>query len=95
MGLAAPGQVGSWQLESKVTKFCIVFLNVLGIASVLSYSYKLTRRYSHLATRVTNFGPKQMKVGISQSMAYGPATIIFMHGSLVLLESTDLFLPLE
>jgi hypothetical protein len=25
VGLAAPGEAGSWQLESKVTKFCIVF----------------------------------------------------------------------
>lgn len=47
-----------------------------------------------LLIRVTNSGPKQMRMAFSLLEIYALVTTIFMHGSLGLLEIIDTKLPL-
>lgn len=90
VGLAAPGDVGSWQRECKVINATIFGL----VDNALRYPCGWDQKFQFLQIGVqisdvlsllrgTNSGQEQTKQGILPSRVYVQATIICMHRSLV------------
>lgn len=83
VGLAPPGDVGSWQTEVKVNEIENKKKNII-IKRTLINIFGVRNTISHIIIksilRVINSGRKPTRTVTSRSITCGPATIASMHG---------------
>lgn len=93
VGLAAPGDAGSWQRESKV--WLTSFFYFLSFFEIVEFSLNCIVFICYLdLIRVTNFGPNLMKAANLPLGIFVLENTIFLHLCLVLLEIIDMMLKL-